>query len=153
MTSPAALAGGVLWNGGTLQAAAGSPANTPLALPNAITFNNSVVNVAGPSPLLFSGILTLNGLNDVVQVSAPGSGNSGVANFYGQVVGFANLTKAGAGTLQLTNTLGGSANTYTGATTVVAGILNVQSTTGLGVLVPVWSWPTEPVCNCRPPGR
>ena len=131
LSSPAALAGGVQWNGGTLQSAAGSSANTPFALPNAITFNNSVVSVAGPSPILLSGILTLNGLNDVVQVGAPAAGNSGVVNFYGQVVGSANLTKTGAGTLLLTNTLGG-ASTYTGATTIAAGIVNVQSTSGLG---------------------
>ena len=119
------------WNGGTLQSAAGSPANTPLSLPNAITLNNSVVSFAGPSPFLLSGILTLNGLNDVVQVGAPAAGNSGVVNFYGQVVGSGNLTKTGVGTLLLTNTLGGP-STYTGVTTIAGGIVNVQSTSGLG---------------------
>ena len=150
LSSPTSLPGGLLWNGGTLQAPAASPANTPLTLSNPITLNNSVVSVAGPSPILLEGIVTLSGSNNVVQVPLPAAGTAGIVNFYGQVIGTGNLTTTGAGTLLLTDTLGG-ANTYSGTTIIVGGIVNVQSSSGLGARRLPRSSPPGPVCNCRPP--
>src|SRR5205823_1698199 len=56
-----------------------------------------------------------------------GAGNGSVSSIIGTTSG--KLVKAGAGTWTLTG-----ANTYTGTTTISAGILNIQNATALGTI-------------------
>ena len=115
--------------GGTFQVASTFPANTPLSLSNAVTFNNSAVTFAGPNSVIFSGIVTLSGTNNQIAVVGATGGNAGVATFSGQIINGAtagNLTKQGAGTLFLTNTVVAASN-YSGQTTIAGGILNIQT--------------------------
>ncbi len=115
--------------GGTIQAATTFLANTTLTLANVVTFNNSTVVLGGPNPLIFSGIVTLNGTNNLLTVPGATGGNAGTVTFSDQIINGAtagNLSKLGAGTLFLTNALG-AASTYTGQTTIAGGILNAQN--------------------------
>jgi autotransporter-associated beta strand protein len=72
---------------------------------------------------------------DVPIILAPSSGSTstifqaagGTLVINGAISGTASIAKTGTGTLALTG-----ANTYTGATTVSAGILNIQNATALG---------------------
>src|SRR5262249_39605324 len=99
---------------------------TALLLPGAVTLNNSAVTLGGSSPIVFTGAMLLNGVNDTLTVA-----NTAPTIITGVVqdglVAARALTKAGAGTLTLTG-----ANTFTGLTNVLSGVLNVQSATALG---------------------
>ena len=66
--------------------------------------------------------LTTGGAGLTLNHSGAGSQNSGTA-----IVGTGTLTKQGNGTLTLS-----SANTYTGATTISAGVIDVQNNSALG---------------------
>src|SRR5439155_9789074 len=114
-----------------LQAGAPLPANTPLSLANAVSFNNSAVAFAGPNVIILSGTVSLGGANNTLSVSGPGGGSAGQVILSGQVTGAGNLTKPGAGTLFLSNAVG-AASTYAGQTLVAGGFLNAQSATALG---------------------
>ena len=77
-----------------------------------------------------AGTLTLNASNAInsttdIAVTFGGSGNITIPGTI--TIGSAGFTKDGSGTLTLTN-----ANTYTGATTINAGIVNIQNNTALG---------------------
>ncbi|UVE19151.1 autotransporter-associated beta strand repeat-containing protein [Pseudomonas sp. LS44] len=116
-------------NAGTLQLGTG---NNRLSTATAVT----IANVAGAT-------LNLNGFNQQVAslagggstggAVALGSGTltinkaSGSSSFAGTIGGTGGLTKTGVGTQILSGT-----NTYGGATTVSAGILNIQNSNALG---------------------
>ncbi|MBI3196789.1 MAG: autotransporter domain-containing protein [Rhodospirillales bacterium] len=74
-----------------------------------------------------AGTLTLNGaIGGAAQnVTLGGAGNATIGGIIGTTTG--TLTKDGVGTATLTG-----ANTYTGATTISAGALNIQNNTALG---------------------
>jgi fibronectin-binding autotransporter adhesin len=74
-----------------------------------------------------AGTLTLTGGIDNVTflLTIQGAGNTTISG--GAITGTGGLTKSGAGTLTLLN-----ANSYTGTTTVSAGILNIQNSSALG---------------------
>jgi autotransporter-associated beta strand protein len=114
--------GGTTINAGTLGIASGALGALPGAPTVNITINNGatlrfntdgqILNVNRQMLLgTGGGVLNTNGFN------------AGVAS----VISGSSLSKAGAGTLTLTN-----ANTYTGGTTVSAGTLLVSNTTGSG---------------------
>lgn len=85
---------------------------------------------AGSDTLIFSsaGTLTVDGSIDTNGFTVTGGG-PGNMEFSGAITGGGGLTKSGAGTLTLSGT---AANTYTGATTVNAGALNIRKSTALG---------------------
>ena len=104
--------------------------------------NGELVNVSGTNN--YGGLLTLGAAATVSSDSGTlnltntgtitgatfgltlaGAGNGSISSIIGTTSG--TLTKSGAGTWTLTG-----ANTYTGATTISAGILNIQNATGLG---------------------
>jgi autotransporter-associated beta strand protein len=98
-----------------------NPSGTTLS--NPLVFNNSAVTFGAPGagPLAFgAGSVTVNGAIDYLSVNS-------LTKFGGSVTGTANLTKQGTGTLVLSG-----ANNLNGQTSVSAGVLNVQSTAGLG---------------------
>jgi autotransporter-associated beta strand protein len=77
-----------------------------------------------------AGTLTLSHAGTITGafgLTVGGAGNTTISSIIGTTSG--TLTKDGAGTLTLSSS---AANTYTGATTVSAGILNLQNATGLG---------------------
>src|SRR5262249_53230378 len=94
-----------------------------LLFTNAVTISNANVTLGGVNPLLFSGAVTLAGNNSILNVTS-----TALTDFNGVISGTAFLTKAGAGTLTLSN----NASTYTGLTFVNGGILQAQGTTALG---------------------
>lgn len=131
LPGPATLAGGTVIVGsntalgtGALSLIGGTVrASSAVTLGNAITFNNSTVSFAGTNAIGFSGTTTPSGLNNTLAVA-----NTGGTALGGQVIGSANLTAAGGGTLYLL-----AANTYTGNTTVAGGTLTLSGAgTALG---------------------
>src|SRR5262245_13511447 len=106
--------------GGTFQATA------PLVVSGAVTLNNSAVTIGGSSPIDFTGTISLNGLNDTLNVT-----NSAQTTVGGVIQDGANaaraLTKLGAGTLVLTGN-----NSYTGQTNILGGVLSIQNSSALG---------------------
>ena len=87
---------------------------------NAITLTLAQTWNAASGNLVFGGNIANGGFLLTI-----GGGSNTSAS--GIISGTGGLTKSGAGTLTLSG-----ANTYTGATTVSAGVLNVQNATGLG---------------------
>jgi fibronectin-binding autotransporter adhesin len=117
--NPLALGTGPLTlNGGALQ----TSLTGGLTLANNVTFNNSTVSL-GSKPMLFTGTVNLGGAGTNATLN-----NSALAAFDDIVSGAANLIKLGSGTLVLA---GGSANTYTGVTTVGAGTVQLQKSSAL----------------------
>ncbi len=128
-TSNASNAASLVLNGGTLQyntaavvstnrlftlnASSSIDSSAALAA-NILTFSNTnaIALNATPAPLT----LTLTGTNTGVNVLAPLIGDSGTG------ANITSIAKTAAGTWQLTN-----ANTYTGVTTVTAGILSTMN--------------------------
>ena len=111
---------------GTLSLLSGSlstSASAGVLLTNPLTFNNSAVTLAGTNPLLFSGSAALNGTNNTLTVT-----NTAPTNLNGVISGAGFLSKAGTGTLILSN----NANTYGGLTFVNQGVLQVQGSAALG---------------------
>lgn len=82
----------------------------------------ATTNFAGTAPLTFSGLVTLNGSRNVNVT------NTSPTTFNGNV-GHGSLTKQGPGTLALHRPNG---NDYTGGTTVSAGTLAINNTSGSG---------------------
>lgn len=87
---------------------------------NAITLTLAQTWSAASGNLIFGGNIANGGF----LLTINGSSNTSAS---GIMSGTGGLTKSGAGTLTLTG-----ANSYTGATTVSAGVLNIQNATGLG---------------------
>jgi autotransporter-associated beta strand protein len=83
--------------------------------------NSAISSNGGTLNLTSAGTITGSGLN----LTLGGAGNGSVSSVIGTTSG--TLTKSGTGTWTL---LG--ANTYTGATTISAGILNIQNAAALG---------------------
>ncbi len=87
---------------------------------NAITLTLAQTWSAASGNLIFGGNIANGGF----LLTINGSSNTSAS---GIMSGTGGLTKSGAGTLTLSG-----ANSYTGATTVSAGVLNIQNATGLG---------------------
>lgn len=96
---------------------------------NVIIFNNGLIPARG------SLMLAANGVNITHNITATGAGSSINTNGNNGTIsgvisgGAATLTKMGAGTLILSNT-----NTYTGATSVAGGRLDVNGSIGSGAV-------------------
>lgn len=112
----AAGSGGINLNGGIIRAGAGAR-----TLSNAVTVGGNFT-IGGTNALTLSGAMALGATTRTVTTD-----NTANTTFSGVLSGSAGLTKAGSGTLVLSN-----ANTYTGATTVSAGTLNLQNAGALG---------------------
>ncbi len=82
---------------------------------------STISSDSGTLNLTNTGTITGSGFN----LTLTGAGNGSISSIIG--TGSGTLTKSGTGTWTLTG-----ANTYTGATTVSAGILNIQNATALG---------------------
>lgn len=83
---------------------------------HSITFQEGTVTISGGTKI------TLGGTTPTINVSVDYA-----ATIASVVDGTAGLTKAGAGTLNLTGS-----NTYTGGTTLIAGVLNINADISLG---------------------
>src|SRR5207253_2813421 len=92
------------------------------AMPNSITLNRDVT-IGGTTGLEFAGPLAMTQASHTITVT-----NTANTVLSGVVSGSSSLLKAGAGSLTLAN----ASNTYSGATTVSAGTLRVNNTTGSG---------------------
>lgn len=142
-TSPGLWSDSANWAGGVIATGAGNTANfstidipdgtfiaaldTPRTI-GSISFGDNDTSSAGfwvidnnVDPL---NILTLDG-SPVITVNALGT--DALAEISAQITGTAGLTKAGPGTLTLSGP-----NTYSGTTTVNAGILNLSNATAIG---------------------
>ena len=105
-------------NAGGLTVASGAAAqtvNVPVTLGNGQTWTNSSANV-----LTIGGAVTNGGY----YLTTAGAGNIVLG---GAISGAGGLVVSGTGTITLTN-----ANTYTGATSIIAGALNIQNAGALG---------------------
>jgi len=93
---------------------------------NTQTINNAITLTLGQTWSAVSGNLVFGGNidNGGFLLTIGGAANTSAS---GIISGAGGLTKSGAGRLTLTG-----ANSYTGTTTVSAGVLNVQNATGLG---------------------
>lgn len=102
-------------NGGTIQASAARFISKAVSVGGDFT-------VSGANDLTLSGAMNLNGGTRTVTV-----GNS-AGTFFSGVISNGGLTKDGSGSLRLS---GGSANTYTGTTTVLDGLLELGKSGGV----------------------
>jgi autotransporter-associated beta strand protein len=104
------------WNGGTVANSSGST----ITLTNPVTFAAPTVGYSGPNDLVLSANPAILSTSKTFDISAGKLTVSGIINDSTATYG---LTKTGAGTLSLTN----SANTYTGATTISGGVLEIST--------------------------
>ena len=109
--------------GGILTADAG--ATNPGTVPNNIVMNGGLLGAQGAS-VTYSGAITLQGGSSI---GSPTSTTTGVVTLSGPISGAGNLTKTTADTAILSG-----ANSYTGATIVTGGLLQVNSAASLGGL-------------------
>ena len=112
---------------GTFQTTIAPTAALPngLVLTNPLAFVNSVVTLGGNgNPITFNGAVALTGTSDTLTINTP-------ITMGGVVTGAAatSLIKQGTGTLVLS---GASSTTLLGITDIAAGVINVQSSGGLG---------------------
>ena len=105
--------------GGTINNSSGAA----LTLANSMNWNSDFTFVGTNNLTFGSDVVTLGG-NRQVTVTA------NTLTIGGEILGGYGLAKAGAGTLVL-----GGDNSYTGTTTVSAGVLRIQYATGLGTTV------------------
>ena len=112
--------------------------NTITGAAGITTLSNGTTTVGGVATIgtLSGGTVNLNGATSAITTLSGGTVNLGsgtdlsvsAGTSAGLITGAGgSLTKSGAGTLTLT-----SANSYTGATTVSAGVLNIQNASALG---------------------
>jgi autotransporter-associated beta strand protein len=96
-----------------------------------LTLGGNVIGNATATSATITGKLALSEFTGVTRTFTIADGAPNVDLDISAVVSGAadDLTKAGAGTMVLSG-----ANTYTGATTVSAGVLNIQNATGLGTV-------------------
>ena len=120
LTANNAATGAYTLTGGVLQA------TNSLAVGGAVTLSNSSVTIAGSSPIAFTGVMTVNGLNNTLTVS-----NTALTTLGGVIQDGSSparsLTKLGTGTLVMTGV-----NTYTGQTDILGGIVNIQNSSAIG---------------------
>ena len=90
-----------------------------------LTLGGNVTGNASSSTATISGNLALGGSDRTFTIASGAAGTD--MNISAVISGNRNITKAGVGTLEFSG-----ANTYTGTTTVSAGILNIQNATALG---------------------
>jgi autotransporter-associated beta strand protein len=110
--------GPVTWNGGSMNG------TLERNVSNEFTINGNVT-VSGPSNFTFSASsMTIAGATRTLTVR---NGTTTISSNIGEDAPGRGLTKAGTGTLIL-----GGANTYSGNTTIAAGILQINDTTNLG---------------------
>ena len=103
---------------------------------HAVALNNSVVTLAGGSTMVFTGPVSLGGLNNAVSVTNTASTIiTGTISDNTSNPGRA-LTKLGSGTLTLAG-----ANTYSAQTNILQGAINVQNNLALGTT------PSQPSVN------
>ncbi|MEY3481822.1 MAG: hypothetical protein RIQ71_2597, partial [Verrucomicrobiota bacterium] len=107
--------GGTTINAGTLAISNGASFGS-----NNVTFASNGTTVLARASMQVTNDYALNG-NGTMDVGAFILTNSGV------ISGVGNLTKAGAGTMVLSGS-----NSFTGATTITNGVLNVRNSNGLG---------------------
>ena len=105
-----------------------------IAIGSGTLTNNAIVNVAsGITEVVIQGLagagtLSLSNLSGVPQaVLANIGGNDASTTYSGTITGAGNLVKEGAGRLTLSGP-----NTYTGGTTITAGVIQAASNTALG---------------------
>jgi autotransporter-associated beta strand protein len=96
----------------------------PLTIANAFTMSGGSPSFVGSDDLRINGAVTISGANRTITVNA---NTLTLGGAIGQDSSARKLTKAGGGTLQL---FGDS--TYSGGTTITAGTLLVNNTTGSG---------------------
>src|SRR4029077_10003578 len=107
---------------GTGVAAAGALHN----LANANTWSGNLTLTGATTLASDAGTLTLGAISATAQnLTLTGAGGTTIGGVIGTTTG--TLTKTGTGTLVLA-----AANTYTGLTTISAGIVRVQNSTALG---------------------
>ncbi|MFA4916765.1 MAG: autotransporter-associated beta strand repeat-containing protein, partial [Syntrophales bacterium] len=114
-------------NGGTLYYTAGAASIDRLF--SVGTTAGSTINSSGTGMLTFSntGAMGFNSQTGARTLTLRGTNNITMAVVIGDNTGATALTKSDNGTLIVT-----AANTYTGLTTVSAGVLNIQNVTALG---------------------
>lgn len=112
----AAGTGTLSLNGGKIESSGASR-----TLTNAVTVGGDF-EVGGTLDLTLGGAMDLGASTRTITTS-----NTALTTFSGIVSGTGGITKAGSGTLVLSG-----ANNYSGATTINAGVLNVQNATALG---------------------
>ena len=135
-TGPTTLDGGTLnvannnLGNGALTLTAGTlTAGTTLTVSGTTTLNNSIVTIAGSNPVVFTGAVTLAGLNDSLAV------NNTATTIITGIVQDAAINPARALTINGTRTLTLSgSNTYSAFTNVLSGTLNIQNNFALGGL-------------------
>jgi autotransporter-associated beta strand protein len=93
----------------------------PRTLGNNIVFAGSPLAIGGSNDLTLSGNLDLGNGNRGLRI------DNGQANFTGVISGTTGIVKTGTGTAVLSG-----ANTYSGATSIFAGVLSVSSSANLG---------------------
>ena len=123
-----AIGTGSLLVGGPLSMTGGSITGTS---PGALRLLADVsATSSATSTATISAPVTLNGARTFTIADGPQSIDLSIANAIGDGLSASSLTKAGAGAMSIT---GATGNTYTGDTTVQAGLLATSHATGVGI--------------------
>jgi fibronectin-binding autotransporter adhesin len=124
-----ATAGTITINGGKLSnngsGGRSVAATVAVNLNGDFTVDDSLFNSSTPGQIAFNGPSTIKNGNRTITVN--GLANLGLAGAVGQDVAGRSIIKSGNGTLALTG-----ANTYSGDTTILGGVVNINTTSTLG---------------------